>query len=184
MPIPNWTVSDFLAQFLLLMPRGRAWAQSPSSVFVQCMKALMPTYVRQSRSSAGLLVDGFPATAVNLLPQWQASVGLPNACTPLDATIAQQQAQVVQQFVGATGQTVAYYIAVAALYGYSITIVELAPQTRTFVVHSPNGLANILFRAGGSSAGNPLVIVQGNSQLECIINLLKPADTVAEFSYP
>jgi uncharacterized protein YmfQ (DUF2313 family) len=186
MAVPILKQADFLAAFLRLFPRGRAWSAltATGTVIYQVCNALMPTYVRSYYAAANLLVDGFPATSVDLLPQWQAALGLPNACTPLGATLAQQQAQVVAQFIAGSGATPAYFIALAALYGYTITIVEGAPATRTWTVHSSSIAPPLIFRAGRNRAGDRLETVSANSQLECILNAVKPADTNLVFSFP
>ena len=182
--IPAWTAADFFAAFQRLMPRGRAWPTFLSAVMNQCLAALMPTYVRVSASLAGVLQNAFPATTVFLIPEWQASLGLPDACTPSGATLQQQQAQIVEKFTRGGGQSVAYYTAVAALLGYEITIVESAPEDRTWTVHAPVSAAGVLFRVGQSRAGDPLVFNPGYAQLECVFNQIKPASRVLLFSYP
>jgi uncharacterized protein YmfQ (DUF2313 family) len=182
--IPAWTAADFFAAFQRLMPRGRAWPTFLSAVMNQCLAALMPTYVRVSASLAGVLQNAFPATTVFLIPEWQASLGLPDACTPSGAALQQQQAQIVEKFTRGGGQSVPYYTAVAALLGYEITIVESAPEDRTWTVHAPVSAAGVLFRVGQSRAGDPLVFNPGYAQLECVFNQIKPASRALLFSYP
>jgi uncharacterized protein YmfQ (DUF2313 family) len=184
MPIPNWSVADFLAQFLQMLPRGRAWSRLSASVAVQSLGSLMPTYVRSASAAAGLLVDGFPATTDGLVPEWNASLGLPDSCTPAAVTLQQQQAAIVEKFTRGGNMSVAYYYHVAALFGWTITIVEGAPETRTWTIHAPASAPPSVFRAGGNRAGDLLETIQNNSQLECVFNKIKPADTVLVFSFP
>ena len=89
-----------------------------------------------------------------------------------------------------------YYIDVAARLGYQITITEFdtfeAGDHAGDLVNGENWryawrvnapeVTITEFIAGGSSAGDPLRD-WGNEQLECVINRLKPAHTLAQFAY-
>jgi uncharacterized protein YmfQ (DUF2313 family) len=181
---PNWSTSDFFAAFQRCLPRGRAWPTWTSAVMNQCFKALMPSYERSAANAAALLIDGFPATTVDLIPEWNASLGLPDSCTPTGQTLAQQQAAIVEKFSRGGNLSMAYYIARAALLGYTITIVESAPEDRTWTVHAAPSGPSIFFTAGGSRSGDLLQYSPGNAELECVFNKIKPADTVVLFSFP
>jgi uncharacterized protein YmfQ (DUF2313 family) len=183
MPIPSWSTTDFLMAFLRLLPRGRAWSQNPASVQNQCLAALMPTYVRNAASASGLLVDGFPSTTVQLIPEWLASLGLPDGCSPLGATIAQQQAQIYEKFTRGGGQSINYYIGVAAKLGYTITITEQAANTFTWTINLPAIAPPTLFRVGVSRAGDLLEAFDTNALLTCIMQKIKPEHTTLLFNY-
>jgi uncharacterized protein YmfQ (DUF2313 family) len=86
-----------------------------------------------------LLVDAFPATAVELLPEWEESLGLPNPCTGPLATVELRQAAVVAALAGAGSPTRGVFTAIAVAMGYTTTIHEHAP-----------------FRAGRSLCGQVL----------------------------
>jgi uncharacterized protein YmfQ (DUF2313 family) len=184
MPIPNWQASDFFAAFQAMLPTGAAWPTDPSSVMNQCLLALMPPYVRSAASAANLLVDAFPQTTIDLIPEWFLSLGLPDSCTPAGATIAEQQAQITEKFTRSGGLSKAYYIGRAAILGYTITIVESAPAARTWTVHAPAAGPSVFFRAGQSRAGDLLQETPGNSELECLFRKINRAGTVVQFSYP
>jgi uncharacterized protein YmfQ (DUF2313 family) len=183
MAIPNWTAADFLAAFLALLPGGRAWSRNPASVQNQALAALIPTYVRSAASASGLLVDGFPATTVQLIPEWLASLGLPDGCSPLGASIAIQQAQIVEKFTRGGGQSIPYYIGVAAKLGYTITITEQAASTFTWTINVPATATPTLFRVGESRTGDLLESFASNALLQCIMQKIKPAHTTLIFNY-
>lgn len=182
--IPNWATVDFYAAFQRMMPRGRAWRKDEGAVVSQVSLALMSSFWRLVQSATYFLVDAFPSTTIDLIPDWNLSLGLPDACTPAALTIQQQQQAIVEKLTRGGGQSKAYYIAVAASLGYTITIVEGAPETRLWTVHAAPSGDGSLFRAGQSRAGDLLQTSGSNTQLECVLNLIKPADTVLDFSFP
>jgi uncharacterized protein YmfQ (DUF2313 family) len=183
MQIPAWTPTDLLAAWQRMLPRGRAWRTDRAAVITQASGALMPSWWRVIQSAVNLLVDAFPATAVRLLPDWQSALGLPDQCTPLGATLAQQQQAVVEKLTRGGGQSVPYYIAVAAQLGYTITIVEGAPASRIWTVHAASTAPSTVFRAGASRAGDLLQTLGSNTQLECVLEQIAPADTVLHFAF-
>jgi len=182
--IPQWTTFDFYSAFQRLMPRGRAWRKDAGAVISQVLLALMPSFWRLVQAATYLLVDAFPATTIDLIPEWELSLGLPDFCTPLSPKIHQQQEAIVQKLTRAGGQSKAYFIGVAASLGYTITIVESAPATRIWTVHATPTGPTSLFLAGQSRAGDLLQQNGSNTQLECVFNLIKPADTSLIFSFP
>jgi uncharacterized protein YmfQ (DUF2313 family) len=198
MPLLSFTAQDYLGQFQRLLPRGRVWHRGLQMVQDADLLALMPTWSRLQDALNTLIAEIFPCSTVELLPEWEVTLGLPDPCIgPLD-TIAQRQAAVCTKFVARGGQSKDYFIAIAAKLGYVITITEFAP-----------------FRCGINRAGDPLnsadwaftwrvnatltspiqyfeVSVQtagdalawwGDKLLECMLNALKPAHTVLIFGY-
>jgi uncharacterized protein YmfQ (DUF2313 family) len=123
----NFQATDFQQALLNYLPRGRAWPKDPNSVQGQVMLALAQTFARIAAAAVGLLTDTLPSTTVNLLPEWQESLGLPDACTGPPANLAAAQAQCAARFAGNTGQSQADIIAYALTFGYAITITTFAP---------------------------------------------------------
>ncbi len=176
---PNWTNTDFLAGMQALMPTGPAWPRDADAVQTQVLAALVPVYTGNAGAAAALLVDAFPSTTLGLLPEWEATLGLPDPCTPLNPSMAQRQAAVLAKFISFGGQTTEYYIAVAAALGYPITITELSDYAWQINVPSVN---ISYFTAGISVAGDPLWTI-GNAELECRIKQIMPAHTVLTFNF-
>lgn len=198
MPAPNWTRSDFLAAFIRCLPRGRAWpaGDAGESVQGQALATLMPTYERQTARANYLLVDSFPATTDELLPEWQYTLGLPDPCAGPAPTLEQQQAQVVARFTGRGGQSIAYFVNFAASLGYQITITQFAPSrfgqpfglpmngeawAYAWRVNAPS-ITTRAFAFGNAGFGEPFT-TWGNLVLECELQRLKPAHTTLMFSY-
>ncbi|WP_338085472.1 putative phage tail protein [Gluconacetobacter entanii] len=91
----SYSAADFLAAFQRHLPTGPIWPREAGSNQATALGCLMPTLERLAQRDENLLIDAFPATTVELLPEWQASLGLPDACAGTDPTIEQQRAQVV-----------------------------------------------------------------------------------------
>jgi uncharacterized protein YmfQ (DUF2313 family) len=197
MSAPNYRATDFLVALQALMPRGLAWPRDPSSVMAQVMGCLTPTFARHLQRNNALLVDAFPATAVELLPEWEAALGLPDPCAGPAPTLQARQAQVVARFAGSGGQSIPYITNYAAALGYTITVTEFTPfRVGQQAMGSPLGtqdwaftwqanaplLTVIYFRAGESAADEPLETF-GNKVLECELEAIKPAHTILNMAY-
>jgi len=126
MPLPDYTVEDMTAAMAGLQPVGKVWPRDPDTANGQAIAAIVPCAVRSWQSVVGLITDAFPATAVQLLPDLEASVGLPDPCAPPDTTIAARQAHVVAKLTQFYGPSIAGLTAYAAALGYTITITEFA----------------------------------------------------------
>ncbi|KWR88759.1 YmfQ family protein [Cupriavidus sp. IDO] len=194
---PNLTSADYLRAFQALMPRGRVWPRDPDAVQTQVFTGLTQIYARNTARANYLLVDAFPATTYELLPEWESTLGLPDPCAGESPTVQQRRAQVVARLANSGGQSAAYYIGFAAKLGYGITVTNFAPfhcgqstagqqlgNTDWFFAWSVNAPLNtvVRFAAGQSTAGEPLGS-WNNNVLECELNAVKPAHTVLQFRY-
>jgi uncharacterized protein YmfQ (DUF2313 family) len=190
MPAPTFSPTDYLWQFQRLLPRGRVWHRGWGTVQAADILTLMPTWARLSARANDLIADVFPCTTTDLLPEWEASLGLPDPCTgPLDS-IQERVAAVCATFTARGGQSVAYFIAVCETLGFEgVTIDEFpatsdieAPPVFTWRVNIHTSTQTVWFRAGVSTAGDPLAS-WGSNVLECTLELLKPAHTNIIFAY-
>lgn len=173
----RFTSADYASAVRALMPRGRVWPDDPGSNQSQAVSGLVGSFERLDADAVDLIADAFPATTDQLLPEWEASLGLPDACAGDAQTIAQRKAHVLVRFIGAGGQSRAHFIAYAASIGFKISITAYAP-----------------FRVGVNACGQPLygpawayawgVKILANtggldaSVLLCELNAMKPAETV------
>lgn len=174
--------ADFAKLFLGLLPRGRIWRSDQDSVEVQTITALMKTWERLQARANNLLIDAFPSTTVELLPEWEASLGLPDPCAGnVTLTIAQRQAQVVARLTARGGQGIPYFVAFIKALGWTpATITTFAP-----------------WRCGISCCADPLrgqawafawqiaVHLTGvpTAVLECEVRARAPANTIPIFVY-
>ena len=192
-----YSSADYLSLFQALLPQGPVWPREPDSVQTQALATLMPTWGRLAGRDANILVDAFPQAPVELLPDWEASLGLPDPCADPNQTIQQRQAQVYARFAGNGGQNIAYYVSFAANLGYPITIDQFAPA-RADVLVADGGvydpfwafvwrvntpaLYEVDFRADVSFADEPLA-AYGGTVLECELQRVAPAHTIVLFAY-
>lgn len=197
MPLPSFKADDFARAMRALLPRGRAWISNDDGARFKLLSAFGLTYERQSARAANLLVDAFPGTTVELLPEWEASTGLPDPCAGAQPTIDARRAQVVARLSNSGGQSRAYFINYAKRLGYDIGVVNYAPfragHSRagepvasedwwyTWAVTAPLYSINY-FRAGIGAAGEPLAY-WNNDVLECELNAIKPAHSILIFLY-
>jgi uncharacterized protein YmfQ (DUF2313 family) len=144
-------------------PPSRRWS----------LKGLAGSFARLNDDANGLLVDAFPATAVQLLPEWEETLNLPGT-----GSTSERQAAIVAALTATGGQSKAYFIALAASLGFAITITEYRPHRVSDTVSRPIAGADTIFswlvttRASGS-----------HTALEAAIRQYAPAHTVVGFNY-
>lgn len=181
-------------QFLKLMHRGRAWARDSKSNLHKFTASLMPTFTRLLNAASAMPVDTNPGTTVNLLPEWELTLGLPDECLGAAQSFGQRQAMVKARFQAEGGQTVHYLERIASNLGYPVTVEEFsatdtiwdnaflnaAPQ---FILRITADIDQIIyFRTGVAVASDPLR--KGTiSNLECEMRRYAPAHVYLVYSY-
>jgi len=197
MPVPAWSPDDFAHALAALLPRGRAWPTGTDSMVARICGVLAPSFQRSASRGAALLADAFPQRPLELLPEWEATLGLPDPCAGANPTIAQRQAAVLARFTADGGQTPAYFVAIAAALGFVITITQFAPfrvghsrvgdplcdasWSSAWQVNAPADEIT-WFRVGQGAAGEPLA-VWNDAVLQCTLTEIKPAHTLLIFAY-
>lgn len=190
--ISNATQADYEAHLLALRPAGPAWAPDDDR-----LDAAAEECARAHNRAVALVDEADPRTTTELLTDWERVAGLPDACTGPLPTLAQRRAALVARLTSIGGQSRAYFIALAASLGYTVTITEYR-QFRTGIGRAgdrSNGeewlyawrvgapqFTVIDFRVGLSAAGEPLRS-WGDKLLECVLNRMKPAHTQIIFTY-
>jgi uncharacterized protein YmfQ (DUF2313 family) len=197
MSAPNFNASDFHQALQNLMPRGRAWSKDPGSIQDKTIACFAPSWQRGSTDALALIVNAFPATALDLITEWQATLGLPDPCAGPAPTLIQQRQQIVARLINSGGQSAPYFIAFASVLGYIVTVTNDAPfragQSHagshvgnqdwffTWAIHAPLE-TEIPFRVGQSTTGEPLES-WGNTVLQCELNEISPAHTILQIEY-
>ena len=126
-----------------LLPRGRAWPRDSDATQTAVITGLCGLYAGSNASAAELLVEAFPSTANEMLPEWEqtlnlsatgpdvagyfnvdsnVSLALRTSTTTLSFTLSQRQANVVAALIDTGGQSRAYFIQMAAALGVTVTI--------------------------------------------------------------
>ena len=197
-PFPNPAPDElYVEQALALLPNGPAWPKGPKSVLYKVLSALSDGFLAMHRRAGDLLREMAPIGTVELLPDWERVLGLPDDCAPAAVTVNERRGTVLQRLRAMGGQSRAYFIRAASALGFDILIEEFRPfQIGTGRAGDPvDGLpwrfawrifgpetTQRFFRAGESAAGEPLSLF-GNEILECAIERLKPAHTIVHFAY-
>ena len=181
-----------------LLPSGDAWPEEPAAVQQQALLALAAAFATLNDRANALVTDAFPRTAVELLPEWERSLGLPDECSPLEPTVVMRQQAVVAKLIARGGQSAAYMRAIAAAAGTSVGIEQFAPfradanraddpandpfAAFLWRVSLPTEATAYLFRADTSYADERLdVFDQG--VVECRLRQAAPAHTRLSFAY-
>jgi uncharacterized protein YmfQ (DUF2313 family) len=189
---PVYSVYDYLAQVLRLLPFGRIWRRGPATVQAADLLVLLPNVVRLHNAANGIIADVFPCSCYGGITEWEATLGLPSECTGPLATLQERVAAVCAKFSARNGnQSVPYFIAIAESLGYEGVTIDEFPangpddpgDVYKWRVNVPGGAPITWFRAGQSHAGDRLASWGGNI-LECTLDELKPAHTEVIFAYP
>ncbi len=137
-----------------------------------------------------------PSTTVQMLAEWERVFGLPDPCTLLGTTFGERRAAVVAKVTDRGGQTIDYFVRLAAKYGHAITITEFQPftcestveeevfdESRAYTFRVNSVLVGDVVEATCEDGCETPLRTWGTHQLECLINRLKPAHTLALYGY-
>lgn len=139
------------------------------------MLGLGKTFERSDGAGMAILAGSVPGSPLSgFLPEWEATLGLPDPCLGTAPTFAQRFAQVGARFVAIGGSSRANLIAFAAALGFTITVTAYSathpgPTGYGFSGTQWNFVLGIAVTASSSGLDN--------SVLECELNAIKPAET-------
>ncbi|EKN3395790.1 TPA: YmfQ family protein [Yersinia enterocolitica] len=194
----RYSVNEYTAAIQSLMPGGLVWPKISGGVQTSTLRALARSYQRSDEDARDLLDAAFPSTATAMLPEWEATLGLPDLCAigEIDSIIQRQRA-VVSKLFGIGGQSVAYFIRVAEALGYTISITQYRQACSgmsvcgdaingeewpfTWLITAPETTINYA-QCGLTYCSDPLRL-WGNKQLECRLTVLNPSHTILKFGY-
>lgn len=204
---PLRPIAAYAEALARLMPRGRVWPEAGGRVWGELLAALAPELRRTDARTAKLIEEADPRTTTEGLEDWERVLGLPDPCSPGDATFTERRDAVAALLRMEGGASPAYFIGLAAALGHPVTITEHRPficglspsghQAAARPIGSP--LMRFWWRVtvanrrvrwfqvgfGGSRAGRDShVSIEFAEALECIFARLKPAQTRLSFSYP
>jgi uncharacterized protein YmfQ (DUF2313 family) len=164
---------------------------------VRVVRALADIWRRLEFRAQDLLTES-PAgdNLVEMLPEWEAALGLPDPCAGVLPTIALRQGAVRAHLAARGGQSIPYFVSVATALGVTISVTEFAPSrfgdgfggrfggnawAYVWQVNAPQTrIVPFYFGLGGF--GEPFT-TWGDVSLECVLNRIKPAHTILLFSY-
>lgn len=192
------SAAEYREQLKALLPPGQAFPREHGTTLDSLLDGMAQELARVDGRGIRLAFEANPSQTSELLADWERVARLPDKCTGTPEETLQGRRQALTAKLSSTGgQSAAYFIGVADALGYTVTIDEFRPFRAgrsaasdaltngdwlfTWRVNAP-AVTVIPFRAGLSAAGEPLQ-AWGNDALECKINQLKPAHTIALFAY-
>ncbi len=169
--------TGYQAMLLRLLPQGRAWPRDRDSVTGQLLGAFGDAAARVERLMLKLLENADPRTAVDLIDQWEAALGLPDTdVVPADLDGRLAAAWAKETSTG--GQSKPYFIAVAESLGYEVTINGYRPGA------CGDRMGTRCWSTAWRFTWTVTVADPGPApMLEAVFNKLKPADSAVTFIY-
>lgn len=187
-----------LVHLLALSPPGSAFPRDRESNWARALAPLAAEHNRVETEAEALLPQVNPGRATTLLPDYERVLGDdpcigPASALPLDI----RQRLALQRWTNRGGATPAFFIALAAAIGVTITITESVPF-ETGVAET--GMESILesgrfewivnlpattlieFETGVAESGMPMGDFVA-SPVECLIRRAAPAHTTVYFNY-
>lgn len=192
------TPDDYLHAMQGLLPYGPAWPLDADAQITRLYAGLAVELARIDDRADKLMDEADPRTAYEMLTDWERVAALPDSCillSGIDLNVAQRQAALTAKIAAQGGASIAYFSALAARLGFTITISEF----REWTFDSDDD--SLLYGADWSYAWQvnaPLNTVGewtfdsdddtpfawwGNQLLECALSRYKPAHSTVLFSY-
>ncbi len=196
-----------------LLPTGPAWPRDPEGALARFLKGAAGIWGKVDQRAADLTErETDPRQTLELLPEWERAFGLPDPCVAEPQSIGERQKALVQRMTAEGGQSRAFFYGVAENLGYTVKIEEFAPfmagvsacgdtrppdqenfrwsvaaaEIRFFWKVKVLGMRLIWFRCGngGGQCGiDPMVRIRFATDLECLFDRWKPAQTRIVYDY-
>lgn len=139
------------------LPSGRLWDVINQPTLAAVLESLAVELARVDDRVGDALFEADPRQSIELLPDWEALLGLPDECSPENPTIDERRAQVLQRFTSVGGLSGAYYEFLTAQLGYPSVVTKPLPFRvgRSRVGDALTNDFDIPFRVG-MTVGNSL----------------------------
>lgn len=191
------TAAHYQQQLAALLPPGLALIAEDGSELAALLATLAARLADADARAQLLRQESDPRRAVALLPEWEASLGLPDACSVGEQTLLSRQQAVVAKLTDAGGARVPRFLQLAARLGYpGATITrfryhhcEMSCETplqdigwrHTWALNLPAG-ARVVEATTESGAEEPLR-TWGDTMIECVIRREAPAVSTVLIAY-
>jgi uncharacterized protein YmfQ (DUF2313 family) len=189
------TSDDYLHDLQALLPPGPAWPRDLNAQLTKLLQAEADGLARVDARTDDLKREMDPRTATEMLPDWEDMLGLPDPCIGPLPTILRCQQAITAKIVDDGGQTAGHYIAVAALFGYEISVTTFQCFTCETACEEPiydepwrfaaqiNAPLNTIQDFTCVSGCDEPLRTWGNTTLECVLNRRKQSHTHLIFAY-
>lgn len=181
-----YSASDFTGAMLALLPSGPVWPRETDAVLPRVIAGLAPTYERMSARAGALLLDAPVGTLDELLPEWEATLGLPDPCAGPAPNLAQRRASVAAAISAQGGQSATYVLSLLRALGRSGTVTSFAPARSGLL-----GAGEPLYGPAWAHAWQVTVNLAtfpddaaSDAVVECVLRRMMPAHTVLIVVFP
>lgn len=176
------------------MPRGRAWPRDPDADLPKYVMGFAKRLAQLELSADQLLLEMRPETTVQLLPEWEEYLDLPE-CGTVNQPFEMRRAAVVEKYHRKGGLQTWMVEQIAAALGFNVKVSEQWPHHVLRDVNFPIYPASARFILRVDVLGiqedrftvldNVLTPLRGNAALilECVLNRLKIAGFYYDFTY-
>ena len=180
------TADELIPQYLMLLPRGRAWgeggaARTPGGIiygFLYFCAVLMAAY---HAAICALIPEFFCFSATTTADYWLEEYGLPDPCDPFPDPCS--------KIIASGGPTCANLIALAALTGVTIDCAPgPTPSSVLITVHGvgpppTTGHAVVTRVAGCYQAGQTIDCSESVSAVDCLLQRVVHAHVTIVYRY-
>ena len=122
-----FSASDYLGALQALMPRGAAWPRDPDATQTLVLEALAQAPARLDADAIQLLTDCFPVTTEALLPEWEATLGLPDPVAGPAPSDPKRRRAIVARLAALRGFSRKAITAFAGSLGYDAALSTIPP---------------------------------------------------------
>jgi uncharacterized protein YmfQ (DUF2313 family) len=186
---------DYKELLLSLLPTGAAWPREEGSMLRALLEAPSQEFARADALLSLLEDELDPNTTDIALPDWEETYGLPDACAGDDQSFEARRERVIQKVTTRGGQSIPFFVGLAAALGYDVTITEFLPFScesdcedtlytedwaYAFRVNAPE--VTIREATVDMSCEDP-IRSWGNEVLECALRRRTHSHSIIQFGY-
>lgn len=194
------STADYLKVLQQLLPPGQAITRDPAANITALLTAFAEVLVGVDAVIASLYDEADPRTTNQLLPDWERVCALPDpAVGGAQQSLVERRLWLMMRLTSIGGQSAAYFIALAAQLGATITITTYQPWGCGYgmtgrdqlsgdgslwflwQVNMPNPIV-YYFQVGASQVGDPLGYVR-TGVIEALFRRYQPAYGTLIFNY-
>ncbi len=188
------SIDAYRDQLLALLPQGQAWPKHADSELAKLLQGIAHELHRTEKRAEDILDEAHPSKAFEVFEEWETMHGLPHACGG-SQNFQERRSALIQAYQSRGGQSREFFIALAALLGFPITITEYRERLHgdSFSEVFGNEDSNYIWQVNAPTLnyqerhfGQPHGDVYrswSNQRLECVLQRLVHAHRLMTFSY-
>lgn len=193
------TAEEYKAQLRALLPLGPAWDPELVPEVDLVLTGVAQEFARLETRAVAALNEMDLGGVSELVPEWEEVMGLPDECLGDNPAFEDRRLSVQQRLIAVGGQSIAYFIGLAAGQGYpNATVTEhRSPRfgrSRFGSAHFGTWSAQFMWTlntGGRHKAGRRFGVsywgerfgANPGSAIECVIHRAAPAHTVVRINY-